>query len=209
MDENLRQLLENQQILFVNQIKEWVEIFTDFETRNKYQILDQNQMKLGYIAEVGSGFIRLLSRTFFGSHRPMHVCVWNEKKEMLLSFKRPFFFFFSQFTVFNGNQEVLGTVRRRFGLVYKKYDLQDQSGYTFLKVKSPLWRLWTFQLYDNQDKEVGIISKNWGGVLKEVFTDTDKFQVQFPQVDYKKKAVVLATAISIDMDFFENNQKND
>lgn len=49
-----------------------------------------------------------------------------------------------------------------------------------------------------QGEEVGKISKKWGGILKEVFTDADSFGITFPvDLDVKIKAVLMAAAILI------------
>lgn len=48
------------------------------------------------------------------------------------------------------------------------------------------------------DKPIGRISKQWSGVLKEVFTDTDNFGIQFPlDMDVKMKAVLLGACFLI------------
>ena len=104
----------------------------------------------------------------------------------------------------------LGSVHRRFALLSKKYDLQDQNGAVFASVKSPIWRIWKFPILDAVGAEKGCISKKWGGLLKEAFTDADCFLVDYGQGMWSdnQKAVILATAISIDFDFFEDNQRD-
>ncbi len=48
------------------------------------------------------------------------------------------------------------------------------------------------------EQSVGQISKHWSGFLKEALTDTDNFNVQFPQdLDVKMKAVLLGAAFLI------------
>lgn len=45
---------------------------------------------------------------------------------------------------------------------------------------------------------VGRISKQWSGFLKEAFTDTDNFGVSFPMdLDVKMKAVMLGACFLI------------
>ena len=63
---------------------------------------------------------------------------------------------------------------------------------------------------DGQGNEVARISKKWSGLLKEYFTDTDNFMVEFGTKAWSaaQRAVIVATAISIDFDFFENNNRN-
>lgn len=50
----------------------------------------------------------------------------------------------------------------------------------------------------DSDKPIGRISKQWSGILKEVFTDTDNFGIQFPlDMDVKMKAVLLGACFLI------------
>ena len=47
-------------------------------------------------------------------------------------------------------------------------------------------------------QSIGRISKQWSGLLKEVFTDTDNFGIQFPlDMDVKMKAVLMGTCFLI------------
>ena len=54
----------------IKQKKEWLEILTQFETRNRYEIYDQNDNIVGHIIEKGSGFWHFLKRMILQSHRP-------------------------------------------------------------------------------------------------------------------------------------------
>ena len=53
-----------------------------------------------------------------------------------------------------------------------------------------------------------LISKRWGGGLREIFTDADTFMVDFGNGIWteEQRQVIFAAAMSIDFDFFENNQ---
>lgn len=56
-----------------------------------------------------------------------------------------------------------------------------------------------FQIFTEEgDHPVGQIRKNWSGVLREVFTDSDNFGVTFPiDLDVGIKATVLAAVFMI------------
>jgi len=190
----------------IQQVKEWAEIVVNFETKNKYKILNTEQQQVGFMAEKKQGFFGMLLRQVLRSHRRLEVVVYNDQKEVVMTLMRKFFFFFSHLTVLDKNGLLVGSVARRFGILYKKYDLCDTRGKTFATIKSPFWRLWKFPLQDSLGNEIGVIQKNWGGLLKEVFTDADRYQVNFPDWDNAKKAIMFAAAISIDFDFFEDNQ---
>src|SRR5207248_1366912 len=100
--------------------------------------------------------------------------------------------------------DLYGSIHRRFGILHKIYDLRNEHGQVFGRIRSPLWRLWTFPVLGTPT----VISKKWGGVLREVFTDADTYLVDFADHPWtpEQRAAILAAAISIDFDFFENNQ---
>lgn len=208
MSLELRQYVEKTTEVFIRQVKEWGEILTGFETSNKYELLDSQGQKIGFLAEEGSGVFHFLKKQILRSHRPMAICVWDNSGEVFLKLERPFFWFFSDLHVQNNKGHKIGQVRRRFGILFKKYDLVDPRGHIFGRIKAPLWNIWTFPILDKTGQEVGVVSKKWGGILKEVFTDSDKFGIRFPNWDVDKRIITLSCAISIDLDFFEDNHRN-
>ena len=69
----------------------------------------------------------------------------------------------------------------------------------------PYLKPWTFFIKNN-DVEYGKITKEWGGLTKEGFTDADTFRLVFPNdSDIKLKALFLGAAFLIDFRFFEVN----
>jgi uncharacterized protein YxjI len=199
--------LATQPQLSLKQRKEWVEILVDFETRNQYAVRGAGGEELGTLAEEGGGFARTLARFFLRSHRPLDAWLCDRGGAALLRLSRPFFFLFSDLHVADAQGVRVGSVHRRFGILHRKYDLRDSFGRTFARVKSPIWRLWTFfvKAEDGRDATIG---KKWGGLLREVFADADTFGVDFSQATWapEERAVIFAAAVSIDFDFFENNQ---
>ncbi len=201
--------LLNHNKLVINQLKEWAEIFADIETKNAYEIRTENDSVIGNIAEISDGFFDFIKRMFFRSHRPLKIRVQGTDAKHALSFNRKFFFFFSDLFITDGAGKEMGSVHRKFGILFKKYNLVANNK-VFATVRSPLWRLWTFPIYDkNGEKQLGAISKKWQGIIKESFTDADKFLVDFGTHSWseEEKAVILGLAISIDFDFFEDNQR--
>ena len=206
MYDKLESFMEGQDLLLIQQVKELVEIFTNIETRNQYQMLDKSGQEVGFIAEesggIGGTFLRLLLRI----RRPMKITVLNGEKREILRIQRPFYLLWSTMTVTCGQQKV-GSIQRRFSLLYKLYDLCDRRGKVIARIRAPIWKLWVFPVLNSNDAEIGKVSKNWSGFLKEYFTDADRFSVEFPS-SWKsdEKAILLAAAISIDLDYFEENE---
>ncbi|MEE2663637.1 MAG: phospholipid scramblase-related protein [Myxococcota bacterium] len=204
----LREALETSSELFVRQRKEWTEIVIDLEMRNRYQVMDASGGTLGAIAEVATGFSAFLARSFLGSHRPLDVRVIERDGSELLRLTRAFFWVFSSLAVSRADGARLGSVERRFGILYRKYDLLDEYGRCFARVSAPRWRIWTFPVAGEDGISEAVISKKWGGALREIFTDADTYRVAFGSGSWSpgQRALVFAAAISIDFDFFENNQ---
>ncbi|HET6369668.1 MAG TPA: phospholipid scramblase-related protein [Nitrospiria bacterium] len=208
MYQNLSTFFAGRQQLFIYQEKEWVEILVDWEVRNRYTILDAQKQKVGAIAEKAGGILDFFKRGFFRSHRPFEIGVFDPSGKMILRLTRKFFFLFSDLDVVGMLGNRIGNVRRRFGLLHRKYDLVDATGRTFATIKSPVWRLWTFPVAATLGRNQAVITKQWGGALREMFSDADTFMIDFTggQWDDRQRAIIFAAALSIDFDFFEKNQ---
>jgi hypothetical protein len=79
-----------------------------------------------------------------------------------------------------------------------------------LTIRGAIWRIWTFPVMDSRGVGEALISKKWGGGMREIFTDADTFMIDFGSGHWSEsqRRVIFAAAISIDFDFFENNQGN-
>ncbi|KAJ8384389.1 hypothetical protein AAFF_G00205220 [Aldrovandia affinis] len=90
------------------------------------------------------------------------------------------------------------------------FSIQGASRETLLKMEGPciacnFCRDVNFELTTKDGLQpIGRISKQWSGLLKEVFTDVDNFGIQFPMdLDVKMKAVLVGACFLIDFMFFE------
>ena len=187
--------------LMVSQQKEWGEILTGFETKNRYAILDMSGSRL-YLAaeEAGSTLLRL----FLKAMRPFTIAVLSEDGQVVLRVKRPFRFYFHRAEIVDSQGQSLGVIERRFSVLRRIYSVLDVSGHEVFQLFGPILHPWTFQIKKN-GVEYGKITKKWSGLLKEGFTDADKFGVMFPaEWDVKLKALFLGAVFLIDFVHFEN-----
>jgi hypothetical protein len=199
-------LISQHDSFIIKQKKEWIEIFSGFETKNNYSITTESGDEIGYIMEEGSGFLRILKRFFLRSHRPFEITVLNKEGNRVLKLHRKFFFFFSDLYV-EFDSKKYGSIHRRFALFSKRYSILDKESHEIFKLKSPFWRIWTFPIYNHQAQEVGVITKKWQGLIKEAFTDSDAFLIKLNhQMTIEEKILLFCSGISVDFDFFENNQ---
>ncbi len=186
--------------LAIQQVKEWGEILTGFETRNRYRVIDDSGADLLYVGEEGGS---LLARMFLKAQRPFTLRVFAGEDTALV-LRRPFRFFFHHLGVFDDGNRPLGSVTREFAILRRVYTVRDADGGEQFTLFGPLLRPWTFQIM-RDGREVGAIRKQWSGFLKESFTDADTFGVTFPSdADSRTKAVLLGAVFLIDFVHFEN-----
>ena len=83
--------LESFNALAIQQKKEWGEIITDFETRNRYTVFGSDGNPLFLAAEEEGSF---LLRWFLKALRPFRIRILDMQGESVLSLHRSFRFYF-------------------------------------------------------------------------------------------------------------------
>jgi uncharacterized protein YxjI len=186
--------------IVVRQQVEVLEVFTGFETANRYVVSTPEGEQLLYAYEE-SGW---LSRQFLKTHRPLTLQVIDNERQTLLSASRSFFWFLSHLHVRDGVGRPVGSLRRQFAFLKRRFLLEDASGNPIAEVQGKLFRPNTFMFYVH-GSEVARVTKQWGGIMREAFSDADTFKVQQdPGLDQDLSLLVLATAFAVDLDFFES-----
>ena len=97
-----------------------------------------------------------------------------------------------------------------------QFVIKDQDGNVALRIEGPFC---TFSICGDVEfkvmspdgsAEIGKISKQWTGLLKEAFTDADNFGISFPMdLDVRMKATLLGALFLIDFMFFEKKQNEE
>jgi hypothetical protein len=203
----MNEIFKNSPQIIVKQVKEMFEIVLNWETANKYALYDSESNKIGFAAERSHGIFHKIIRNIMRSHRSISMDVWDKDDRHVLTGHRPWYFFFSDLNVRTHDERLIGDIKTRFGFLKRKYDLSDSQGRVFASIESYRWKLWTFTIFDSNGNEMGVITKKWGGLLKEVFTDADQFTIDFSRFNWteEQKAILLFSCLSVDLDFFEDN----
>lgn len=184
----------------VHEIGEWL----GFETRNKYQIRDEHKMIIGYAAEQQKGILGFLFRQLLGHWRRFDVHFFTADRDLAFIGHHPFRWFFERIEVRDAQGKFLGAIQKKFSILTKRFDIENEQGQTSLQVSSPIWKLWTFK-FMRQGTLVAQVNKQWSGFLAEAFTDKDNFMVQFNSsaLTEQERSVVLASSVFIDLLYFE------
>lgn len=194
--------LDQENEVQVLQRREMAELF-GFETRNKYQLADAQGNALGFAAEQGKGILAFFARYFLGHWRPFDIHIFNAQRQPLFRAHHPFRFFFQRLEIFDAAGKYLGALQQRWAFFAKRFDLHDAEGRLVMEMRSGFFKVWTFPFFRGET-EVARVEKKWAGLLREAFTDGDKFRVVFtPGVQGSERALILASALFIDLQYFE------
>ena len=195
--------LQNHRRIKIKQLKEFIELL-GFETRNKYVIQDDKNTSIGYAAEQGKGLLGLLFRSILGHWRKYEIHFFDTQKVFLFKAYHPFRWFFQALEIYDVNNKFLGRLEQRWGILTKKFDLHDSSDTVIATMRSGIFRIWSFPIKKN-GAEYALISKKWGGLLKELFLDADTFLLEFQDAAISEdiKKVLLASAVFVDLQYFE------
>lgn len=214
----LEYLTQVDQIL-VHQQVELLEAFTGFETANKYEIKNSLGQKVYFAAEQSD----CCTRQCCGPCRSFEMKIMDNMQQEVMHLERPLRCAscwtpccLQEMTITSPPGTVIGKLKQRWDMLFPKFDVENENGDTILKIEGPCLTCnmcgdVEFKVMSENGHEIGKISKQWTGLVKEYFTDADNFGVQFPMdLDVKAKACLLAAVFLIDFMFFEetNNQDN-
>ncbi|XP_070409464.1 phospholipid scramblase 1 isoform X2 [Nothobranchius furzeri] len=104
----------------------------------------------------------------------------------------------------------VGYVRQQWHPLSPKFIVENENNEPVLKINGPFcgWSCLPdvdFEILTMDEvSKIGKISKQWTGLLREAFTDSDNFGIQFPMdLDVRMKAVMIGACFLIDFMFFE------
>lgn len=191
----------------MQQKREMAELF-GFETRNKYEIYDDQKNIIGYCAEQQKGLLGFLLRQLLGHWRSFELHFFDHQRQPLFISKHPFRFFFQEFQIITHQGVTIGWVKQRFGIFKKKFDVHNQQGEVIYQMRSGFFQFWTFPFYDLNGQMIALIQKKWSGLLKEMFLDADNFSVEFKsdRLSQNDRLVILACSVFTDLQYFERKE---
>ncbi|XP_069474086.1 phospholipid scramblase 2-like [Ambystoma mexicanum] len=205
--------------LLIHQQIELLEILTGLETNNKYVVKNSLGQQIYFAAEQND----FCTRNCCGPARPFTITIIDNVGREVIRISRPYRCVsccpcaccLQELEVQAPPGTTVGYVAQNWRPCLPKFTILNEKREEVLKIKGPCVSCscsfdFDFQLLAlDETTEVGKISKQWSGFLREAFTDADNFGIQFPvDLDVKMKAVVLGACFLIDFMFFEHSQNN-
>ncbi|XP_030029424.2 phospholipid scramblase 1 isoform X2 [Manduca sexta] len=206
--------------LLVHQKVELLEAFVGFETNNKYTIKNSVGQKVYYAVEDND----CCTRNCCGPMRPFDMKIMDNFTNEVIHLHRPLACdscwcpcWLQSMEVSAPPGTVIGSIEQEWSICKPNYVIKDAVGDVVLRIKGPCCTFSIcgdveFHVYSKEgETKVGKITKQWSGLAREAFTDSDYFGISFPiDLDVKIKAVLLGACFLIDFMFFEkgDNRSN-
>ena len=202
----LRPLLEGT-YLEIKQRKEWGEVLTGWEARNRYHVRGGEGHTLVEAEEEGHGWLDAVMRNLNPFRKISLECV-TDNGIVALRLARPWTFWLTRADVYAWDQRVMGVLVQRFTWLRRVLEIQSTGGEVLARIEGPFFRPWTF-LVQKDGLEVGAIRKRWGGVGRELWTDADTFTLELrPTLTCPRvRQMLLAATLLIDLTWFENGRR--
>lgn len=206
--------------LLVKQKVELLEALVGFETNNKFTIKNSLGQKVYYAVEDND----CCTRNCCGPARPFDMKVLDNYRNEVVHLYRPLACSSCCFPCCLQSMEVsappgtiVGTVEQEWSICNPQFAIKNHMGEVVLRIEGPVctWSICgdvEFKVLSLTGEQIGKISKQWSGLVREVFTDADFFGITFPlDLDVRMKATLMGACFLIDAMFFEKagNQETD
>ena len=192
----MNQIIEKNLFLF----KEHVGMF---KASNNYDIYDPDSKKIIlHCREKNLNFFFKIVRMFFNDFKrmtPFEIEIKGLNGEKVLKVKKRFALFLSKVEVFDENNRIIGVLKQKFSFK-GKFEVLDPIGNLICNLQGNLVG-WNFK-FMKDNKELGLVTKKWSGLGKEMFTSADNYILEIKDVVEKTSSVrllILAAVICIDM----------
>lgn len=172
-----------------------------------YDILDPDtQTPIGIAKEEPPTWAKWLRLVIDKRLLPTAVNVYEaEGQAPALRLRRGPSFFTAVVAITGRNGEALGSFQSKLfsiGGAFRVFDAQKQQ---VAEVKGD-WKGWNFRFLTSDGRELGLVTKKWAGVGRELFTSSDNYMVALHDAAPSSgplPALLLAAGLAIDIVFKE------
>ncbi|WP_246010519.1 phospholipid scramblase family protein [Hymenobacter perfusus] len=170
--------------------------------KDTFDILDaETQEHLGYATEENPAWINW-TRLLLQKHRMPTTVVVRRLSDnvVLLRLKRGWRFFRSRIEVFGSENELLGYFESKILTLGGGFHVYNAHGVRVADIKGN-WIGWDFRFLNAAGQELGLVTKKWAGVGRELFTTADNYLISLSDRGTQQPAtaaLLLAAGLAID-----------
>jgi uncharacterized protein YxjI len=179
--------------------------------KSAYDIVDGDSGNALGTATEKRGLLATLFGMVLGKERmPLTIEVRQKPDDALVFSIRRSGLLFKKVRLLNAQGQAVGTYKAKKFSLTGGFHIYDEAGKHIAEIKGK-WFKAEYTLLTPDGKEMGSVSKKWGGMAKELFSSAGTFGVQIaPRCaeDTKAKMLILGAAIAIDAVFQQKGGKS-
>jgi uncharacterized protein YxjI len=172
------------------------------ETTDEYRVFDDAGNQIGIISEVEQSTTKRAVRLFSGVDQFLthKLGVFDSDGQQVLMLERPAKLVKSKIKVFDAEGTERGAILQDNVVGPKHFALVDRRGDRIGSIDGENWISWDFAIHGGTGKEVGRITKEWAGILKEGYTTADTYVLQIEaDVSADLRLLMFASAAGLDL----------
>ena len=145
------------------------------EMTNEYRVFDDTGIEIGTIREVEQSTTKKAVRLFSGVDQFLthKLGVFDRDGQQVLLLERPAKLLKSKIKVSDAQGTERGAILQDNVVGPKHFALVDGRGNRIGSIDGENWMSWDFAIHDGTGAEVGRVTKQWAGILKEGYTTAD------------------------------------
>jgi uncharacterized protein YxjI len=124
-----------------------------------------------------------------------------DSQDKIMNLKRGYTFFRSVIEVTDEQGNLVGYIRRLFKFLKPSFEIIDSEFRQLATIDGDFFA-WDFKIRNSNQEEIAVVTKKWGGLGKELFTNADNYAFIIKEnvkQDDKIRMILLATVVSLDM----------
>jgi uncharacterized protein YxjI len=172
------------------------------EMTDEYRIFDDEGAEIGVIREVEQSKTKKLVRLFsdVDQYLTHKLGVFDSDGRPVLMLERPAKLVKSNIKVSDAEGTDRGEILQDNIVGKKHFSLVDARGDRIGSIDGENWMSWDFAIHDSTGAEVGRITKEWAGILKEAYTTADTYILQIEaEVSADLRLLMVASAAGVDV----------
>ena len=172
-----------------------------------YDILDpETRQNVGIAKDEPPLWAKLLRLVLKKPLLPTFVRVYEtEGAPAVLSLQKKPGFLKTTVVVTHADKGVIGRFRSKLFSIGGGFHVFDPSGRKVAEVKGD-WKGWNFRMLDERGQELGVVTKKWAGIGKEMFTTADNYMISLNEQGtgaQDQAALLLAAGLAVDIVYKE------
>jgi uncharacterized protein YxjI len=172
-----------------------------FKASNNYDIVDPSSGNIVMECRENIGFFTKLFRfTDYKRMTPFNIIISVPGGKQVVRVSRGISIFLSKVDVFDENDLRVGGFKQKLFSIGGSFNVLDKDDNVVCTLKGE-WKGWNFKFNAGND-EFAAVSKQWGGVAKELFTSADNYVLTISDkvpANSSIRELILAAVMCIDM----------